>query len=81
MKRKSNMYQSMISFNEVKDIYKKLRCSTKNKKEVIDFSLNLNQFLLDILRKLNNRCYSFGRYRIFLIREPKYRLIMSEKMS
>ena len=81
MKRKSNMYQSMISFNEVKDIYKKLRCSTKNKKEVIDFSLNLNQNLLDILRKLNNRCYSFGRYRIFLIREPKYRLIMSEKMS
>ena len=62
MKKKSNMYQSMISFNEVKDIYKKLRCSTKNKKEVIDFSLNLNQFLLDILRKLNNRCYSFGRY-------------------
>ena len=81
MKRKSNMYQSMISFNEVKDVYKKLRCSTKNKKEVINFSLNLNQNLLDILRKLNNRCYSFGRYRIFLIREPKYRLIMSENMS
>lgn len=81
MKRKSNLYQSMISFNEVKSVYKKLRCSTKNKKEVIDFSLNLNQNLLDILRKLNNRCYSFGRYRIFLIREPKYRLIMSEKMS
>ena len=81
MKKKSNMYQSMISLNEVKNVYKKLRCSTKNKKEVIDFSLNLNQFLLDILRKLNNRCYSFGRYRIFLIREPKYRLIMSEKMS
>ena len=59
MKKKSNLYQSMISFNEVKDIYKKLRCSTKNKKEVIDFSLNLNQNLLDILRKLNNRCYSF----------------------
>ena len=81
MKKKSNLYQSMISFNEVMSVYKKLRCSTKNKKEVIDFSLNLNQFLLDILRKLNNRCYSFGRYRIFLIREPKYRLIMSEKMS
>ena len=81
MKKKSNLYQSMISFNEVVSVYKKLRCSTKNKKEVIDFSLNLNQFLLDILRKLNNRCYSFGRYRIFLIREPKYRLIMSEKMS
>ena len=81
MKKKSNLYQRMISFNEVVSVYKKLRCSTKNKKEVIDFSLNLNQFLLDILRKLNNRCYSFGKYRIFLIREPKYRLIMSEKMS
>lgn len=81
MKRKSNLYQSMISYNEVKDVYKKFRCSTKNKKEVIDFSLNLNQNLLDILRKLNNRCYSFGNYCIFLIREPKYRLIMSEKMS
>ena len=71
----------MISYNEIKSVYNKLKSSTKNKKEVIDFSLNLNQNLLDILRKLNNRCYSFGRYRIFLIREPKYRLIMSEKMS
>ena len=48
MKKKSNLYQRMISFNEVVSVYKKLRCSTKNKKEVIDFSLNLNQFLLDI---------------------------------
>ena len=81
MKKKSNLYQSMISYNEIISVYNKLKSSTKNKKEVIDFSLNLNQNLLDILRKLNNRCYSFGNYRIFLIREPKYRLIMSEKMS
>ena len=35
MKRKSNMYQSMISFNEVKDVYKKLGVVLRIKRKLL----------------------------------------------
>ena len=63
---------------KIKKIYNMVRVTTKNKKEVIRFSLNLNENLMDILTKLYKGKYVFNNYRIFLIREPKYRLIMSE---
>ena len=78
MKRRSNLYDSMLDYEKIKKIYNKVRVTTKNKKEVIRFSLNLNENLMDILTKLYKGKYVFNNYRIFLIREPKYRLIMSE---
>ena len=78
MKRRNNLYDSMIDYEKIKKIYDKVRITTKNKKEVIRFSLNLNENLMDILTKLYKGKYVFNKYRIFLIREPKYRLIMSE---
>ena len=78
MKRRSSLYDSMLDYKKIKKIYNKVRVTTKNKKEVIRFSLNLNENLMDILTKLYKGKYVFNKYRIFLIREPKYRLIMSE---
>ena len=78
MKRRNNLYDSMLDYEKIKRVYNKLRVTTKNKKEVIRFSLNLNENLMDILTKLYKGKYVFNKYRIFLIREPKYRLIMSE---
>lgn len=78
MKRKNNLYDSMLDYEKIKKIYNKVRVTTKNKKEVIRFSLNLNENLMDILTKLYKGKYMFNKYRIFLIKEPKYRLIMSE---
>ena len=78
MKRRNNLYDSMIYYEKIKKIYDKVRITTKNKKEVIRFSLNLNENLMDILTKLYKGKYVFNKYRIFLIKEPKYRLIMSE---
>ena len=78
MKRRSSLYDSMLDYKKIKKIYNKVRVTTKNKKEVIRFSLNLNENLMDILTKLYKGKYVFNNYRIFLIRKPKYRLIMSE---
>lgn len=78
MKRKKDLYENMISYNNILSVYKKIKNSTKNKKEVYNYELNLNQNLLDTLFSLSKSTYVFSKYNIFLIIEPKYRLIMSE---
>lgn len=78
MKRKNNVYDKMLDYNKINKVFNKVRISTKNKKEVMKFSFNLNENFMDILLKLYKEEYTFNNYRIFLIREPKYRLIMSE---
>ena len=78
MKRRYNLYDSMLDYEKIKRVYNKLRVTTKNKKEVIRFSFKYNENLMDILIKLYKGKYVFNKYRIFLIKEPKYRLIMSE---
>lgn len=78
MKRKNVLYENMISYNNILSVYKKIKNSTKNKKEVYNYELNLNQNLLDTLFSLSKSTYVFSKYNIFLVREPKYRLIMSE---
>ncbi len=78
MKRKNDLYENMISYNNILSVYKKIKNSTKNKIEVYNYELNLNQNLLDTLFSLSKSTYVFSKYNIFLVREPKYRLIMSE---
>ena len=62
-------------------MFKNIKQNCRNKEEVYNFNNNLNQNIIDILYKLYNHTYKFGKYRIFLIKEPKYRLIMSENVS
>ncbi len=81
MKRKNNLYENILSFENAKYMYKVIKKNCKNKKEVYNFGLNLNENILEILNKLENESYKFGKYKIFLIKEPKYRLIMSENIS
>lgn len=44
------------------------------------FDLQKNINLYNILFDLHNKRYELGRYNIFIINEPKYRLIMSENI-
>ena len=81
MKRVKRVYDNMIDYDKVLKVYNKLKVTSKNKKEVFSFSLNLNENIYNILNKLKNGTYKFGKYNIFLIKEPKYRLIMSENFS
>lgn len=53
----------------------------KSKKEIFAFELDKNTLLFDILLKLKSENYQFSRYRITLISESKYRIIMSEFLA
>lgn len=81
MKRVKCVYDNMIDYDKMLKVYNKLKVTSRNKKEVLSFSLNLNENIYNILNKIKNGTYKFGKYNIFLIKEPKYRIIMSENFT
>jgi len=81
MKRKNNLYENILKTENALNMYKIIKQNCKNKKEVYRFSLNLNSNIMEIIEKLYNENYKFDKYRIFIIKEPKYRLIMSERVE
>lgn len=80
MKRYNNLYNS-ITFNDFIDVYKEVSKNTKNKNKVKKFE---DFYSVNIVKAYNIfKCkkYKVGRYNIFLIKEPKYRLIMSSSIT
>lgn len=71
----------MINYEKCLAMFFIIRNNAKNKKDIINFENNLNQNIFEILYSLKNKKYKFDKYRIFLIRDPKYRLIMSENIK
>ena len=78
MKKCNNLYN--VSISDINEIYKEIRCHIKNKTKIYKFeefySLNVSK-IKDVF---DNKNYKVGKYNIFLIREPKYRIIMSQEI-
>ncbi len=81
MKRKNNLYLNMCNLNIIKNTYLEVKRSCHNKKNIYKYDLYESINLYNILDKLVRRNYEFDKYFIFLIKEPKYRLIMSENIN
>ena len=81
MKRRKSLYNS-ITFEDVLKVYQRqIRVNTKNKAKIRKFedfySINLSR----VKKIINDKNYVPGKYNIFLIKEPKYRIIMSQNIS
>ena len=78
MKRKSFDLEKIFTFENVEWEYHKVckNCRSNSKKTKFTYFLNSNIF--DIYNKLKNFNYEFSRYTIFIIKDPKYRVIMSD---
>ena len=81
MKRINNLYNNMISYRNIDFIFNKVKNNCHNKNKVFDFIKYKNCNIIDILEQLKNNNYKFNNYNIFLIKEKKYRIIMSETIS
>lgn len=80
MKRIQNLYDS-VSMKDIIRVYKKqIRVNTKNKYKIKRFedfySINIGR----VKKAFEDENYSGGFYNIFLIQEPKYRIIMSQSI-
>ena len=58
-----------------------IRKTCKNKRKIMMFERNKMQNIIDIKNALENNCYTPGKYNIFFIRDPKYRIVMSSSVK
>lgn len=80
MKRIGKLYDS-VSMEDIIRVYRRqIRVNTKNKYKIKRFedfySINISR----VKKTFENENYAGGVYNIFLIQEPKYRIIMSQNI-
>ncbi len=80
MKRINNLYDRMLDFDKLLEIYNLIKYNCRSKNRVVEFSKSLNANLIEILTRLKKENYFFHKYNVFLIKKPKYRIIMSENI-
>lgn len=80
MKRKSSLYKDILGYENILEVTYDVLKKNRNKDKSLEFRKNLNTNLMEIKNKLANNNYNFSKYKIFMIKDPKYRIIMSENM-
>ncbi len=74
-------YEDLIDIEKIINMYKIIRANTKNKGKLHKFELFYSSNIISILNVLKYQKYTHSNYNVFLVHEPKYRIIMSEIMS
>ena len=80
-KKSNNIYDSVITMDNLYDIWLIIKKTCKNKKELYYFELNLNENIYSIYKKLKNKTYIPSKFKCFMIFEPKPRLVMSQTIE
>ena len=77
-----NIYNKITNLNVIMNMYDyTVRINTKNKEKVEKFDNFYSQNIVSIKDVLASKKYSPERYNIFLIKEPKVRVIMSQNIK
>ncbi|WP_427340947.1 reverse transcriptase domain-containing protein [Caloranaerobacter sp. DY30410] len=77
MKRHGNLYEKIYDFENLYQAYLEARKNKRYRQDVLEFTANLEENLIQIQNELIWKTYKVGRYREFYIYEPKRRLIMA----
>lgn len=68
----------IITLDEALEVYSKVVSKNcRNKKKLIRFERCMMTILTDNINRVNNNSYTPCKYNIFLIRRPKFRIVMS----
>lgn len=77
MKKYKNLYSAIYDFENLYGAYRDARKGKKHRNEVLEFSVNLEENLIQIQNELIWKTYKVSPYRQFFVYEPKRRLIMA----
>lgn len=80
MKRVNNIYYKILDTKEIMKMAHKVCLNTKNKNKVDKFETYYIEEIISIKNTLERKNYIPGKYNIFIIWEPKVRLIMSSSI-
>lgn len=82
MKRVNNLYNKICDIDVIMNMYDKvIRTNTKNKRKIQQFDNFYSCNIIKIKEMLIKKNYTPGKYNIFLIKEPKVRIIMSQEIE
>ena len=77
MKRIGNIYNKLCDLDKIINVYKKIKSNTKIKTKLEKFEDYYCINLVNIYNTLKNHNYEIDKYNLFIIYEPKERLILS----
>ena len=81
MKKSNISYDEIVDYKKILDSYRLVLKNTEHKDKIVKFNLFLSSNLINIYNDLANNNYHHDKYNIFLIKDPKYRVIMSEGLK
>lgn len=73
-------YDDLLDIGKISDVYNTIRLNTSHKEKLVKFEMFLSSNFMAIFNILKSKKYIHGTYNIFLITDPKCRVIMSESM-
>jgi len=71
------LYDRLCRFENLYNAYLKARKNKRYRQDVLEFSINLEDNLINIQRRLMNGTYKPGPYYSFYVNDPKRRLILA----
>jgi len=77
VKRYGNLYEKIYDFENIHQAYLMARKKKRYNPEVLEFTTNLEENLIQIQNELIKKTYEVGEYREYFIYDPKKRLIMA----
>lgn len=81
MKNQLDDYNNLLDIDKIIEVYDTIKANSKHKEKIFLFELFFSCNLIKIFDILETRKYVHQAYNIFLLKENKYRIIMSESMS
>lgn len=78
MKRVNNIYSKICDIDNILEYTHIVCLNTSNKNKIENFNKYISENIFYIKDILSSKKYIAGKYNIFLIREPKLRIIMSQ---
>ena len=73
----TDVYDSICDFTEVEKAYRNARKGKRYRRDVLEFTADLESNLINICNHLQWETYEMGVYHPFYVHEPKLRLVMS----
>lgn len=77
MKKLNNLYNDMCDLNNIIKMTDKVCSKVRNKKLVDKFEVYKSEHILNIKNRLESKDVIFEKYNIFMISDPKCRVVMS----
>lgn len=81
MKRVSNLYHKVYDIDNINKMCDLVCSKMKNKEKAEKFMLYKSEHIINIRNKLMSKNLDFSKYSIFLITDPKCRVIMSQSIE